>query len=131
MVTGDQYDSEDYAMYDGIEIWYIDSEGLISQMGEVECGFTIGIIDTGTQKFINWGRNYGGPGTWSVIYGVRNKVPYEPKISQTGQFIQMESGEILRLEADYSKGAYDTIDHLYEFDESTGEFYDTGKIVDM
>ena len=133
VVTGDQYDSENYAMYGGIEIWYIDSEGVISQMGEVECGFMIGIIDTGTQKFINWGRNYGGSGTTSFIYGVRNKVPYEPQISRTGVFIQQESGEILRLERDYDyiEGGYEMINHLYEFDESTGEFYDTGKDVEV
>ena len=133
VVTADQYDPEEgYLIYGGVEIWYIDSEGVIAWMGEVECGFTIGIIDTGTQKFINWGRNYGGSGTTSFIYGVRNKVPYEPKISRTGVFIQQESGEILRLERDYYiEGGYEMINHLYEFDESTGEFYDTGKDVEV
>ena len=122
-ITATDYTPDFVDEFNGVSIWYVNSEGTVSWMGTPEYGYFYGVIDTGSQKFISWERIAGSAGR-SFIYGVRNQVPYEPQISQRCDFFHQEDGKIFSYRSDFSAGYHDYIEITYGFNESTGEFYE-------
>ncbi len=80
-------------------------------------------LKCGNQKFIIWEIDGGGSSSISVIFGVRNGVSYQPKVSGNYQWFHKETTDTyIGTKSDWSNGYHEYIDYKFSFNAFTGEF---------
>lgn len=82
-------------------------------------------LKAGKQKFIVWEIDGGGSSSVSVVLGVRNDAPYQPKISGKYQYFHRSNDDgnvYIGTTSDWSQGYHDYTDVSFSFNASTGEF---------
>ena len=141
VVTGD-YDGdgrqEAYAILEEPEddmgtpwahVYYISPNGYIIYVrGYAEDGFMYGYLrddsplSAGNQKFLLWELDAGGSGSSTLLFGVKDGVPYEPEISGSYQFFRQSGSGYTGTLSDFSQGFHDYIDKTLTFDAASGEF---------
>ena len=141
VVTGD-YDGdgrqEAYAILEEPEddmgtawahVYYISPNGYIIYMrGYTESGFMYGYLrddsplSAGNQKFLLWELDAGGSGSSTLLFGVKDGVPYEPEASGSYQLFRQSGSGYTGTLSDFSQGDHDYIDKTLTFDAASGEF---------
>ena len=122
-------------LHSNVDIWFINSEGNCTQIASDLYGSLHNSIDTGNEKFIVWEKTAGGSGSASYIYGYRNGLVYEPKISGSYEWFRYEDGKYFAEKSDFSQGYHDWITYEFIYDAESNEFieksdqYDYNKIL--
>ncbi|MBR3397916.1 MAG: zinc ribbon domain-containing protein [Lachnospiraceae bacterium] len=81
-VTGEPEDNGDGALYySNARVWFVSSDGQVTEMTAPEEGQRLRMINTETALFYTFERHAYGSSSVSYIYGVRNGKPYEPELS--------------------------------------------------
>ena len=81
-MTGEPEDNGDGALYySNARVWFVSSDGQVTEMTAPEEGQRLRMINTETALFYTFERHAYGSSSVSYIYGVRNGKPYEPELS--------------------------------------------------
>lgn len=137
-ITGDMPDEDGYTNH--VKIYFIASNnaiflekygldngdaifGLLPERDKIANDPEAVFLKCGNQKFLVWEVSGGGSSSISLVFGVKDGIPYEPAISGKYQwFHQEEDGTYVGTISDFSKGYHDYIDCVFTFNSSTGEF---------
>ena len=116
--------------YDSCNLFYADENGVVL-LEEDLFGYPEESITVGDNKFIVWEIFGGGSGSLSMIYGVKDKSPYQPEISSkygTFSLCPMQDGLFQGETSDFSLGYHDYIIHYFIYDNDLKEFTETKDI---
>ncbi len=114
-------------------VYYISPNGYIVYMrGYTDAGAMYGVLrdsdkadpllSAGNQKFLLWDL-YAGSAMPTLLFGVKDGVPYEPEVSGGyDTFRQKDGGGYAGDSIDFSKGYRDYIEHNFTFDAASGQF---------
>ena len=113
-----------YGIYDDSQLWFANKSGAMCLNEKLGGGYPNDSLIVNNHQYIVWELSGGGSGSTSVVYGVKNGMPYEPYVSMQYMQFGFRDGELQGTEQAITIDGRQSIEHYFYYDEAMREFYE-------